>query len=65
MRFLPLASKFEGYGGELLRSRAHDDPSNLTRASVEDMIELVLEQQGRLGGSAVDDPVGALVEVGG
>lgn len=42
MKFLPLASEFEGNGGELLRSRAHDDPSNLTRASVEDVIELML-----------------------
>lgn len=44
MIFLPLASELEGDGGELLRSRAHDDPSNLARAGVEDVIKLVFKQ---------------------
>ena len=58
-----LASEFECERGEVLGCGLHDDLGDHTVASVEDMVPFVLQQLGGFVCSAVDDNVGAAVQV--
>lgn len=62
---LPFASKLERNRGKLLGCSTHDNLADSSTAGEEDVIELVLKQQGGFIYGTVDDPVGTLIQVRG